>query len=546
MSSIDPITLELIRCRLVSGAQQMAAALWKSSYSTVIREVLDYSTALFDARGRMVAQSAAIPFQMMTMSDPMRYLIETDYDWQEGDVVLLNDPFVCHGQHLPDYMTFRPIFAAGRPIAFAGAIGHMIDTGGGASGSYLATATEIYQEGLRIPPVKILRAGSRNQELLDLIALNVREPEKLMGDLSAMIACTDMGRLAVEELCRRYGVETLQQAHEEIIGRSAQQLRNRIAELPNGTYHAVGFVDDDGITDDPIRLEVHFTIDGDSIHADFSGTSPQVQGPVNANLEMTMATVLYCVMATIGQGIAKTDGFRDVIHVDAPLRTVLNAQSPAPVVSRVTTCHRLVDVILEALAQVIPDRVTAGYYGVSNICNIGGYDPATGKSWVHFEIEVGGWGARPDSDGLDGFSAHIHNVANTPIEVVETTVPVRVERYEFIADSGGKGKYRGGLGLRRDFRVMQPDATLNLLGDHAKFPPRGMRGGGDGATGRYVLNPETPEERVMPNKLSNYPLQNGDVISMQTPGGGGYGEPAERDPQNEERDRREGKVDGRP
>ena len=520
----------------------MSAALWKSAYSTVIREVLDYSTALFDVRGQMVAQSAAIPFQMMTMSDPLQYLVKIKYEWHPGDVVLLNDPYDCHGQHLPDYMVFRPIFVDQQLVAFAGAVGHMIDTGGGAAGSYLATATEIYQEGLRIPPVKIIRDGVHNQELLDIIALNVREPEKVLGDLSAMTACTEMGKVAIEELCHRHGAPVLAQSHQEIIARSAKQLRHRIADLPDGTYHAVDFVDDDGISDDPIRLEVALTIEGDTLRVDFAGTSPQVKGPVNANLEMTRSTVIYSLMATIGEGIAKTDGFRNVVQIKAPDRCVLNSQSPAPLVSRVTTCHRLVDVMLGALAQIVPDRVMAGYYGVSNICNIGGYDPQTGKPWVYFDIEVGGWGARPDSDGLDGFSAHIHNVANTPIEVVETTAPIRVERYEMIPDSGGKGKYRGGLGLRRDIRVLQENTNLNLLGDHAKFPPRGMQGGDNGATGRYVLNPGTPQEKVMPNKLSNYPLKSGDVISMQTPGGGGFGDPARRDPQDAARDHIAGKT----
>ena len=463
---LDAITLELVQCRLVAGAQQMAASLWKSSYSTVIREVLDYSTAIFDGQGQMVAQSAQLPFQMMTMSAPLQQLVHSGYAWDEGDVVLLNDPYACNAQHLPDFMTFRPVFCGGECVAFCGAVAHMVDTGGGAAGSYLATATEIFQEGLRLPPVKIIRRGAQNRELLDLIALNVREPVKVLGDLAAMSACTHVGERVVQELIEEYGGERLHTTLAAILDGSERQFSHRLSQVPDSTCTAVDHVDDDGISDDPIRLELSLTFAGDRVTADFSGTSPQVQGPVNATYEMACSSVNYTLMAVFGQEMAKNDGCRRPVRVHVPPRTVLSATSPAPVVSRVTTCHRVVDVMLQALAQIVPDRVMAGYYGVSNICNIGGHDPETGDPWVHFDIEVGGWGARPQSDGLDGFSAHLHNVANTPIEVVETTLPIRVERYELLPDSGGAGQYRGGLGLRRDIRVLTGGTALNLLGDH--------------------------------------------------------------------------------
>ena len=374
MRRFDPITLELIRCRLEGAAQQMAASLWKSSYSTVIREVLDYSTAIFDDEGRMVAQSAQLPFQMMTMSVPLRLLRERDFNWCPGDVVLLNDPYDCAGQHLPDVMTFRPIFHQNKIIGFTGAIAHMIDMGGGAPGSYLATATEIYQEGLRLPPVKIISAGNKNAEVLDIIRLNVREPEKTIGDLTAMIACTAVGEQALHELVSRYRVELLREVMTEIQDGSERLLRSRIRELAPGTYRAVDFVDDDGISDDPIRIELALTVKGDSIVVDFDGSSPQVSGPINATLAMSETTVNYALMAALGKGIPKNDGCRRVVQVVAPERSVVHAQFPASVASRVTTCHRIVDAMLQALAQVIPDRVMAGYYGVSSICNLGGYD----------------------------------------------------------------------------------------------------------------------------------------------------------------------------
>ena len=541
MARVDPVTLELVRNRLVAGAQQMAVTIWKSAYSTVVREVLDYSTALFDERGQMVAQSAQIPFQMMTMSAPMRYLVDRGFDWDEDDVVLLNDPYACDGQHLPDVMTFRPIFAAGELVAFAGAVAHMIDVGGGAAGSYFASATEIIQEGIRIPPVKIYRGGQRNQELFDVIALNVREPGKVVGDINAMCAATTRGEAVVRELLERHGAAGLRAAMREILDGTERQVRRRLSAIPEGTYHGLDYLDDDGIGDQPVRIELNLTRRGETVSVDFTGTSPQ-GGPINATLSMTRATVVYVLMAAIGEGIPKTDGWGRVIEVIAPPGTVVNARDPAPVASRVTTCHRLVDVMLQALSKAIPERVMAGYYGASNICNIGGRDAETGAPWVNFEIEVGGWGARPTSDGLDGYSAHIHNLANTPIEVVESTHPIRVERYEFIPGSGGIGQFRGGLGLRRDLRTLSDGTQLNLLGDHCRFPAAGMFGGGNSVPGRYVLNPDSDREQILPNKLSNYPMARGDVISMQTSGGGGYGDPALRDAALAERDRREGKV----
>ena len=541
-SEVDPITLELVRCRLVAGAQQMAATLFKSAYSAVIREVLDYSTAIFDAQGQMVAQSAQLPFQMMTMSAPLRQLIEAGYPWQAGDVVLLNDPYACGAQHLPDFMTFRPVFAGGRRIAFCGAVAHMIDTGGGAPGSYLASATEIFQEGLRLPPVKIMRQGQANRELLDLIALNVREPVKVLGDIGAMSACTAVGERAVAECVQEYGAQRLPLTLAAILDGSERQFRHLLSEVPDGMCHAVDHVDDDGISDVPIRIELCLTFAGDHVTVDFTGTSAQVAGPVNATYEMTCTTVNYVLMAVLGSDMAKNDGCRRPVDVKVPARTVLNAQSPAPVASRVTVCHRVVDAMLQAMTAVVPDRIMAGYYGASNICNIGGHDPRTGQSWVHFDIEVGGWGARPTSDGLDGFSAHIHNVANTPVEVVELTLPLRVERYELVPDSAGAGQFRGGLGLRRDIRVLVEGASLNLLADHFKFPPKGLLGGQDGATGCYVLNPDMDGQRRLPDKLSNYLMHQGDVISMQTSGGGGFGDPGLRDRQAILKDWLEGKV----
>lgn len=542
MKPIHPVTLELIRNRLIAGAKQMAVTLWKSSYSTVVREVLDYSTALFDAQGRMVAQSAQLPFQMMTMSSPLQYLLETGLAWEPGDAVLLNDPYLAQAQHLPDFMIFSPIFVGDEHVAFAGAVAHMIDTGGGAPGSYLASATEIFQEGLRLPPIKVMRKGEPNHDLFDIIAANVREPDKTLGDVRAMLASLPAGSEAVQDLVNRYGAEQLSQGMDALLDASDILMRQGIAEAPDGEYEAVDFVDDDGITSDPIRIQVKLTIAGDGATVDFTGSSPQARGPVNATLSMTHSTVNYIFMAALASGTQMNDGCNRAIHIIAPPGSIVNALHPAPVASRVTTCHRIVDAMLQALANAIPDRVMAGYYGMSNICSLSGLHADTRQPWVHFEVEVGGWGGRPCSDGLDAYSAHIHNLANVPAEVVESTQPLRVECYALRPDTGGKGKHRGGLGLRRDIRALQDDVMLNLLSDRSAHPPPGILGGEAGSAGRYVLNPETSDETRLPNKLSNFLLKKNDVISIQTQGGGGYGPAAERDPRLLERDRVEEKM----
>jgi N-methylhydantoinase B len=311
-----------------------------------------------------------------------------------------------------------------------------------------------------------------------------------------------------------------------LIAYSERRTREGITGIPDGRYCFEQFLDDDGISDEPVPLRVALTIRGDEITADFTGTAPQRKGSVNATLAMTRATVQYVLMAVLDPDIPQNEGCFEPVHIIAPEGSVINARSPAAVVSRILPCHRMVDLLLGALAQAIPDRVVAGYYGNSNIYSIGGLSAGTGRHWVAFDIEVGGWGARPNKDGLDGYSAHVHNLQNTPIEMVEASFPLRIERYEFIPDSGGRGKFRGGRGLRRDVRILAEEAVVTALGDRFKFPAHGLFGGEPGRCGAWVLIRDG-QETTLPSKVTALPLKKGDLFSVRTQGGGGYGKPEE-------------------
>ena len=523
---IDPITLEVVRNALTGIAEQMGSIIWRSAHSTVVREILDFSTAVFDPAGRMTAQSSAIPLQLLSLGPPLKCVLRQFPRLRPGDVILTNDPYLADAQHLPDFIMFRPVFFEGRCVAIVGDMAHQIDCGGRSPGSYGGDVTEIYQEGIRIPPVKILDRGKLNRAVEDMLAANSRQPEKLLGDVRAQMAALEVGEREYQRLCARYGVETLTACIEELLAYSERRTRDEIAGIPDGRYCCEQFLDDDGISDEPVPLRVALTVKGDEITADFTGTASQRKGSVNATLAMTRGTVQYVLMAVLNPDIPQNEGCFQPVHIIAPEASVINARSPAAVVGRVLPCHRMVDLLLGALAQAIPDRVVAGYYGNSNIYSIGGLEPGTGRHWVSFEIEVGGWGARPNKDGLDGYSAHVHNVQNTPIEMVEASFPLRVECYQFIPDSGGRGRFRGGRGLRRDIRILAEEAVVTALGDRFKFPAHGLFGGEPGKCGAWVLMRDG-QETSLPSKITEFPLKKGDVFSVRTQGGGGYGKSGE-------------------
>jgi N-methylhydantoinase B len=541
---VDPVTFAVVRNALVGVAEQMAATILRTAYSTVIREMLDYSTAVFDVDGRIIAQSCRIPIHLNSMSRSLRTTLEQAIplkEWRPGDVIMTNDPYLG-GQHLPDIQTFLPVFADDELVAIVGTLGHHLDVGGMRPGSYAGDAVEIYQEGLRLPPIKLFEEGTPNHRLFALIEANIRQPDKTIGDLRAQAAALTIGRDGVLELVRHYGVTTFRDCADEAIAASEWRMRARLREIPAGTYRAEYFVDDDGVIDRPIRIVTTVTVGGGEIHVDFTGTDPQRRAPINATLSSTESATYFVILAIVDPTIPPNYGVYKPIRITAPEGSVVNALPPAPVVGRNAITHTIVNSLLLALSGPLPDRVTAAYYGMSNVHILAGEGGGGRPPWIFFDIEVGGWGARPTKDGPDCYSQGIHNLANTPIEMVEATYPLHFRRYEFLPDTGGAGKYRGGLGVRRDIEFLDESGTLNTQFDKFKVAPFGLFGGKPGATGRLILNPDGSSPVELRSKTVNYPLRAGDVLSMWTQGGGGYGAPAERDPAALSRDLGEGKV----
>ncbi len=544
-ATLDAVQLEIIRNALIAAAEEMSVTIWRTSRSTVVREMLDYSTQVFDGQGRAVAQAARIPVHLNSMSVCLDRIV-ADFipldEWREGDVILTNDPY-CGGQHLPDFVAFKPVFVDGRRIGIAATIVHHIDVGGGAAGSYYAEAREVYQEGLRIPPCKVVEGGIANKAVIAIIRQNSREPEQIGGDFASQLAALEVGVHALRKLAGRYGAETLQAAMGELQDQSDRAMRAMLRDLPDGTYHFTDYVDDDGITDERLRLECAVTVAGERCKVDFSGSSPQAAGPVNCTLNMT-ASGIYCALAMLADGkVMANSGAYRAVEITAEEGTVVSARAPAPVANRMATGHRVVTTVLGALAQAAPDRVPAAYYGVSYVQTLSTPDPKTGAPRVYFEIEIGGWGAHPQQDGADAFSAGFHNSSSTPVELNETYFPLTFTEYSLIPGSGGAGKQRGGTGLRRAYRVDAREGRLSGNFERFKVPPYGLAGGAPGRPGRFYFVRDG-RENELPSKVANHIVRQGDIVVLETAGGGGFGDPAARDPQAAERDRAGGYVSG--
>ncbi len=541
--SIDAISFSVYQNAMVGAAEQMSAIIWRTSFSTVIREMLDYSTAVFDREGRIISQAARIPQHLNSMSRSLKTTLERAYPpetWEKGDIVIMNDPY-WGGQHLPDIQTFMPVFADGQMVAILGTLGHHLDVGGMRPGSYAGDATEIYQEGLRIPPFKIARNYKLDERFVDLFGANIRQPEKTLGDLRAQTAALEIGEKAILEIVDRFGTRTFCDFADHAIDSSEKRMRACLETIPAGVYKAEFYVDDDGVVDEKITVAVQVTVGGGEIEIDFAGTSPQRRGPINSVMAATEAAVYYVIMSIADATIPANFGCYKPITIKAEPGCVVNAQSPAPVVGRNALTHTIALALYKALSQALPERIPAAYYGMSNVHILSG-DNNNGKSWIFFDIEVGGWGALPTKDGPDCYSQGIHNLANTPIEMVESTYPLRYRRYELLADSGGAGKYRGGLGVSRDIEVLdESGGVVNTQFDKFKVAPYGLFGGDDGATGRLLLKSEG-KSIDLASKTVNKALKRGDVLQMYTQGGGGFGDPSERDHELLRKDLREGKI----
>jgi N-methylhydantoinase B len=524
MTTYDPVRLEVFKHLFSSVAEEMGMVLRRTGYSPNIKERRDFSCALFDATGQMIAQAAHIPVHLGAMPMSVQTCIQT-LDFAPGDVAVLNDPYQG-GTHLPDITMIAPIFVetgeGQRLLGFAANRAHHSDVGGIAPGS-MPLAQELYQEGLIIPPIKLLDQDTLNQAAWDLLLANVRTPGERAGDLRAQIAANRKGAERMSALVDRYGLAEIQGTMAGLLEYAERMTRRLIGELPDGTYRFRDWMDDDGVSPEPAEIAVAITIQGDEVNVDFSGTSLQRRGGINAVYAITLSAVYYVFRALIGLDIPSNSGCLAPIRVVAPEGSLVNARPPAAVAAgNVETSQRIVDVLLGALAGACPERVPAARQGSMNNLSIGGWDAERGRPYAYYETIGGGMGARPDRDGASAIHTHMTNTMNTPIEALEYTYPLRVERYEIRRSSGGAGRYRGGDGIRRDIRVLG-DARVTILSERRIYAPYALGDGNPGQPGRNLLI-RAGEVHVLPGKTS-LDVQAGDVISIQTPGGGGYGRP---------------------
>ena len=532
IEKVDPVMMQVVKNGLDSIAEQMAITLQYTAHSPVIREVLDFATALMDTKGRLISQTSGAPIFVNAMGPTLRFVLEHSIpldQWEEGDVFLVNDPYLGGSQHLPDIVMFRPIFQCGKLVGVCGCVAHHVDVGGTSPGSYTMTADSIFQEGLRIPPVKLYSRGSLVEDIKKMFLANIRLPAFVWGDIEAQLACMRIGERSFLELLDRYGGGTISECVDALMDYSERLVRHGISTIPNGRYEFEDWLDNDGVNDEPVVIRFALIIEDDSIIADFTGSDPQRNAPINCSQSMTGAVVHYCLAAAIGADVPVNEGAFRPVEFKMPEASIVSAAPPAPVVGRMAIVHRTCDTVLGALAKALPNRIPAAYYGMSTTYHLSGVGPDNSMTWALFEIEVGGWGGSASRDGLETCSAHVHNPANTPVEMVERIQPVRIEKYELIPDSGGPGKHRGGLGLRRDLRILEGQARLTLLADRMKYGPYGLNGGEKGSFTEVIINPDTPDERKLPGKVTGVALERGDIISVRTSGGGGWGNPRERD-----------------
>ena len=526
--SRDPIAFELFKNALFSIADEMALTIVRTAYSGVIKDVMDFSTAFCDADGRTVAQGLTLPAHLCSFPDALAATIRRYGDrMQPGDVYCLNDPFEG-GMHLPDVFVLRPIFHDGARVAFAATICHQTDVGGRVAGSNASDSTETYQEGLRIPPVKMYDRGEPNETLFRLIEKNVRVPDRVFGDLRAQLSACHIAETAFLRLIERHGVEQVGAWMRELIDYTERMTRAAVRALPDGEWSFEDWIDDDGVNyGTPIPLKVTLRKAGDTLVADWTGSSPQVKGAINNTLSFTKAATYTCIRSILPSDIPNNEGFYRAVEVVAPSGTIANCVLPAATAARGLTGFRMVDCCFGALARMLPDRVFAASEGGNTGISIGGYD-AERRPFIYVEFFASAWGGRPWADGLDGNTNIFNNICLQPAEVCEVEHPLAVVSMNFMPDSGGPGMFRGGMSVRREYRLLEQEAVLQVRSDRRDFRPYGLYGGHPGRPSSNVLNPDT-EARPLPGKFI-MTMKRDDVFRHDQPGPGGWGDPLARDP----------------
>ena len=525
---MDPITREVVRHRLTSIADEMESALLRAAYSTIVKEGLDASSAVFDRDGNNIAQAAAIPIHLGCMIPAVQAVLSrwpTD-EMAEGDVFVLNDPY-CGGTHLPDIAVIRPLFHERRMVALAATMSHHQEVGGMVPGSLPPNATDLYQEGLRLPPMKLVDAGEQVAPIFEILRANVRTPRVVLGDLRAQLAACALAQSRLGELLGEIGTETYDAVVAALLEQSHELTRHRIAEIPDGTYTFTDWMDDDGVdVGRPIEIRAAVTVDGPTLHVDFTGTATQTRGPYNCVPASSIAAVYFVLRAVTGDDIPNNSGCYRSVHITLPPGTLVNPTEPAPVNSRTATLLRLCDVLFGCFAQALPERVPAAHSGQLLVMNFGGTDPCSGETFVTSELGPGGMGARPGLDGVDAVESSASNCMNVPAEALEMASPVRVESWSVWPDSGGAGRWRGGCGTEKVF-LAGTDVSANYRGERHTSHAWGLDGGLGAPRSEASVRRGDGTEEPLPSKTM-VDLAAGDRLRVRLSGGGGHGDPLSR------------------
>jgi N-methylhydantoinase B len=527
-----------------SVAEEMGAALIRTALSPNIKDRRDCSTGIYAASGELVAQAEHIPLHLGLMpsvvkSTLKRFPVDS---LQPGDAIITNDPYVS-GSHLPDICIISPLFIEDRCVGILANLAHHVDIGGIAPGGMPTISTEIFQEGLRIPPIRIRKGGRVDEEILALITTNVRTSREALGDSQAQLAANNVGERRLREIITKYGQEVTLHYMEELINYSERQMLARLKELPRGVFIFEDYLEGDGLSDDLLTIKATVTIGEQKITVDFTGSSPQTRGSVNCTRAVTLACTFYALKSAIDPELPSTGGTFRPVEIITPRGSIVNPEFPAPVSNaNINTAQRIADVVLGALAQAIPDKVPAASSGSMGLFTIGGVDPRTRQYYSYVETYGGGQGAVVNQDGMDGVHTNMTNTRNTPIEVIEIAYPLRVEKYGLVPNTDGPGRYRGGLGLTRELIVLDHSPTMTQGSDRLELHPWGLQGGGPGGTvGSFIETPDGLKEKL-PSKVTRA-VDPGTRIVLRTAGGGGYGDPKLRIPEKVKKDVQEGFID---
>lgn len=525
----DPITYEVLKHALASIGDEMALVVMRSAYSPVVRDSMDYSTALLDRDGRIIAQGLTLAVQLGAFPDAMAHVREEMAAGLEpGDVLIANDPYGAGGQHLPDLYVIKPIFVGDRLSGYAATMAHHADVGGIAPGSVAIHATEIYQEGLRLPLVKLYRGGRPADDIFRIIERNTRNPVHVLGDIRAQLAACEVGERGLRRLVERYGDALLESFYGDLQRQAESLMRDEISRLPDGAYRFTDWIDGVGEEPRPLAIAVTLTIEGDRLVLDFDGTAEQVPAAINCPIAMTRSAA-YCAIRCIGTSeIPNCEGYMWPIELRVPEGSIINPVLPAACGARGVMGYRVFDAIMGALAQVVPEKAIAACEGGPTLFSIGGRHG--GRPFTLTEVMVGTWGARAERDGVEGISNPAANLSNQPVELIEATLPLQIERYGLVRDSGGAGRHRGGLAFERSFRLREGEASFTARADRRSHPPYGLAGGESGApsANRLLRDGRWRELPTMP--MESLAMRAGDLFHHVAAGGGGFGSPLEREP----------------